>query len=177
MGLVKHLAKHTVKKLKKEISSMNIKGYSKLRKADVIKLIIKNKSRFPHLISDYKETKYEVKLPTDYSDKAFKEFLNKEVYNKSKRGTKKLPSKIDKTKVKKKWVSAKQKMKKKARRYRFNVNGKEFDQTNGKGTRIEEGPDGKPRKVNPSLWSVEANRIWSKLAASGQLSFSYKFKI
>ena len=40
---------HPVSVLKKEISKTNIKGYSKMKKAQVVDLMIKNKSRFSHI--------------------------------------------------------------------------------------------------------------------------------
>ena len=43
------LNSHTVVNLKKEISKTNIKGYSKLKKADVINLMLKHKDRFSHI--------------------------------------------------------------------------------------------------------------------------------
>ena len=43
------LESHTVTDLKKEISKTNIKGYSKMKKDDVIKLMLKNKERFNHI--------------------------------------------------------------------------------------------------------------------------------
>jgi len=51
------LNKMSVKALKKEISAHNklLKGYSKMKKADIIDLIIKNKSLFPHLFSEVKK--------------------------------------------------------------------------------------------------------------------------
>ena len=58
MSHKERLGKMSVKVLKKEISAHNklLKGYSKMKKADVIDLIIKNKSLFPHLFPN-KETK------------------------------------------------------------------------------------------------------------------------
>ena len=40
---------HPVSVLKKEISKTNVKGYSKLKKAEVVELMIKNKDRFSHI--------------------------------------------------------------------------------------------------------------------------------
>ena len=53
---------HSVSTLKKEISKHNLKGYSKLRKADVIKLMILNKDMFGHIVKREKTTK--AKTPT-----------------------------------------------------------------------------------------------------------------
>ena len=43
------LNSHPVSVLKKEISKTNIKGYSKMKKAEVIELMMKNKDRFSHI--------------------------------------------------------------------------------------------------------------------------------
>ena len=43
------LNSHPVKTLKSEISKTNIKGYSKLRKNEIIELMLKNKERFNHI--------------------------------------------------------------------------------------------------------------------------------
>ena len=40
---------HPVSVLKKEISKTNIKGYSKMKKAEVVELMMKNKSKFGHI--------------------------------------------------------------------------------------------------------------------------------
>ena len=48
------LHRYTLKVLKKEISKKNIKGYSKLRKKELIDLIMKNKSKFTHLMKKEK---------------------------------------------------------------------------------------------------------------------------
>ena len=58
MSHKERLGKMSVKVLKKEISAHNklLKGYSKMRKSDIIDLIIKNKSLFPHLFPN-KETR------------------------------------------------------------------------------------------------------------------------
>ena len=43
------LNSHPVAVLKQEISKTNIKGYSKMRKAEVVELMIKNKDKFSHI--------------------------------------------------------------------------------------------------------------------------------
>ena len=48
---------HSVSTLKKEISKHNIKGYSKMRKADIIKLMIFHKDMFGHIVKREKTTK------------------------------------------------------------------------------------------------------------------------
>ena len=43
------LKTYTLDELRKEISKTNIKGYSKLKKLDLIELMLKYKDRFKHL--------------------------------------------------------------------------------------------------------------------------------
>jgi hypothetical protein len=43
------LNSHSVTTLKKEISKTNVKGYSKMKKAEVVDLMMKNKERFAHI--------------------------------------------------------------------------------------------------------------------------------
>tara|TARA_R110001606_G_C15150340_1_gene625655 strand:- start:283 stop:591 length:309 start_codon:yes stop_codon:yes gene_type:complete len=43
------LNSHPVAVLKQEISKTNIKGYSKMRKAEVVELMLKNKDKFGHI--------------------------------------------------------------------------------------------------------------------------------
>lgn len=43
------LRSHPVSTLKKEISKTNVKGYSKMRKAEVVSLMIKHKEKFGHI--------------------------------------------------------------------------------------------------------------------------------
>tara|TARA_R110000765_G_scaffold127377_1_gene225419 strand:+ start:630 stop:941 length:312 start_codon:yes stop_codon:yes gene_type:complete len=43
------LNSHPVAMLKQEISKTNIRGYSRMRKAEVIELMIKNKERFSYI--------------------------------------------------------------------------------------------------------------------------------
>ena len=40
---------HPVSVLKKEIAKTNIKGYSKMKKAEVVNLMMKHKDRFTHI--------------------------------------------------------------------------------------------------------------------------------
>lgn len=47
--LKSRLQSHPVATLKKEISSTNIKGYSKMKKAEVVALMLKNKEKFDHI--------------------------------------------------------------------------------------------------------------------------------
>ena len=43
------LNSHPVSTLKKEISKANIKGYSKMKKPELVKLMLKNKEKFHHI--------------------------------------------------------------------------------------------------------------------------------
>ena len=43
------LNSHPVGNLRKEISKTNIKGYSKMKKAEIVELMMKNKERFSHI--------------------------------------------------------------------------------------------------------------------------------
>jgi len=43
------LNSHPITTLKKEISKTNIKGYSKMKKNEVVELMMKNKERFGHI--------------------------------------------------------------------------------------------------------------------------------
>jgi len=51
MGLAEDLRSLTVARLKKEVAAANIKGYSKMKKDELIKLMVKNAEKFQHLIS------------------------------------------------------------------------------------------------------------------------------
>ena len=53
------LESHAVTTLKKEISKTNIKGYSKMKKPEVVELMLKNKDRFHHIKMAEKKTKKE----------------------------------------------------------------------------------------------------------------------
>ena len=46
------LNRYTLKRLRSEVSKSNISNYSKLKKADLITLMIKNKERFQHLLKE-----------------------------------------------------------------------------------------------------------------------------
>tara|TARA_R110000823_G_scaffold134035_1_gene262785 strand:+ start:358 stop:1191 length:834 start_codon:yes stop_codon:yes gene_type:complete len=56
------LNSHPVATLKKEISKTNIKNYSKLKKAELVTLMIKHKERFTHIKKYEKSPKAEKKL-------------------------------------------------------------------------------------------------------------------
>lgn len=49
MDLKKRLESHPLTFLKKQISNTNIRGYSKLKKAELIQLMLKNKDRFDNI--------------------------------------------------------------------------------------------------------------------------------
>lgn len=50
MALTKEiLNSHPISTLKKEISKTNIKGYSKMKKDEIVELMMKNKERFGHI--------------------------------------------------------------------------------------------------------------------------------
>ena len=51
------LNSHTVKTLKSEISKTNIKGYSKLKKPELVALMLKHQERFVHIKAFVKTTK------------------------------------------------------------------------------------------------------------------------
>ena len=51
------LNSHSISTLKKEISKTNIKGYSKLKKSEVVDLMLKNKERFRHIKMNEKTKK------------------------------------------------------------------------------------------------------------------------
>jgi hypothetical protein len=57
------LNSHPISTLKKEISKTNIKGYSKMKKSEVVNLMLKNKERFGHIKMNEK-TKKSVANPT-----------------------------------------------------------------------------------------------------------------
>ncbi len=50
------LESHPIANLKKEISKTNIKGYSKMKKPEVVELMLKNKDRFHHIKKYVKPT-------------------------------------------------------------------------------------------------------------------------
>ena len=56
MLTVEHLKKYSVAVLKKEISKQNIKGYSKMKRGDLVALMIENGDKFKHLIGEETHT-------------------------------------------------------------------------------------------------------------------------
>jgi len=66
----KILNSHTITTLKKEISKTNIKGYSKMKKAEIISLIMKYPERFKHIrvaVKKLKITKKELLASDTYN--------------------------------------------------------------------------------------------------------------
>ena len=52
------LNSHPVSVLKKEISKSNIKGYSKMKKSEIVALMLKHKDKFSHIkMAEKKEKK------------------------------------------------------------------------------------------------------------------------
>ncbi len=51
------LKSHPVSNLKFEISKSNIKGYSKMKKAQIVELMLKNKEKFKHI--KYNQEKFD----------------------------------------------------------------------------------------------------------------------
>ncbi len=49
MDLKSRLESHSISTLRKEISKTNIKGYSKMKKAEVVALMLKHSDRFNHI--------------------------------------------------------------------------------------------------------------------------------
>ena len=47
-----HLKRYSVAVLKKEISAQNVKGYSKMKRADLVALILENQDKFMYLKED-----------------------------------------------------------------------------------------------------------------------------
>jgi hypothetical protein len=68
------LNSHPISTLKKEISKTNIKGYSKMKKAEVVDLMMKNKDRFSHI--QHAEKKQRVAKTKDVKPKAPKKKIN-----------------------------------------------------------------------------------------------------
>jgi len=58
------LRSHPVATLKKEISKTNVKGYSKMRKEEVVSLMLKHKTKFGH-IKFNSDKKFELKVKED----------------------------------------------------------------------------------------------------------------
>jgi len=169
MTHTERLNKMSVKALKKEIVAHNrlLRGYSRLRKADIIALIIKNKHLFKHLFPSTTSSKStstasstpSVSLPPPTPATA-KKALKKKIQKKKAPVTPKAaPVKKARTRV-----------------YRFRVNGKEFKKKNDTWARIIEVEGSFPIKQQPALWTAEANVMFGKLKRTGQLKFQHNIK-
>ncbi len=160
-GIMSHterLMKMSVKALKKEISNHNklLKGYSKMKKSDVVALIIKNRHLFKHLFPS---------TTSGASTQTHKE--------------KPPPPSVAKKKLKKVMSAKNAVMKPKTDRvriYRFRVNGKEYRKTNNTWSRIIEVKGGFPIRQAPHLWTKEATGLFNRLKKSGKLTFSHNIK-
>ena len=59
------LESHSVSVLKKEISKSNVKGYSKMKKSEIIELMLEHKEKFSHIkMAEKKERKKSEKKET-----------------------------------------------------------------------------------------------------------------
>ncbi len=164
MGHRERLSLMKVRDLKREISKQNIKGYSKMKKAEVISLIIKNKSRFSHLFPKTTSSGgTQTDKPKPPAPAVAKKALAKKVVKMKKKIT--LPG-----------TPATKKKEPRKRVYRFRVDGKEFKKTNDSWARIIENPGGLPIKQQPKLWSAAANQMYSKLRTRGLLKFKHNIK-
>ena len=78
------LNSHAVSTLKKEISKHNIKGYSKMKKADIIKLMIQHKDKFSHITKKEKiaKTKAKTQMKVQETIKKKPTITNKFYYKK-----------------------------------------------------------------------------------------------
>jgi len=169
MGHRERLSLMKVRDLKREISKQNIKGYSKMKKADVISLIIKNKNRFSHL---FPKTTSSGGTQTDKPKPPAPAVAKKALQ------AKQSAKKVIKLKKKITLPGTPNTKKKEPRKrvYRFRVDGKEFKKTNDSWARIIENPGGLPIKQQPKLWSASANLMYSKLRTRGLLKFSHNIK-
>ena len=59
------LKSYTIAELKKEISKQNIKGYSKMKKNEVIELMMQNKDKFSHITMKAKKERSEKQKAND----------------------------------------------------------------------------------------------------------------
>ena len=86
-NLKSHLQSMTVLALRKEISKQNVKGYSKLKKVDIINLMLKNSDKFIYLIKQEKE---QIETVEDKLKRA-KKLLKKKQKELKKKNTHKMP--------------------------------------------------------------------------------------
>ena len=86
MKLIDVLNKMKIKDLKKEISSQNIKGYSKLKKNELVKLMINREDRFKYLLLNNMNQKKELledKIKLKEAKDKMKNIINKKILIKS----------------------------------------------------------------------------------------------
>lgn len=76
MDLKIRLESHPVAILKKEISKTNVKGYSKMKKAEVVKLMMKHSDRFNHIQHSEKKEK-KAPAPKEEPKKKIKKIIKK----------------------------------------------------------------------------------------------------
>lgn len=88
---------HSVATLKGEIRKANIKGYSKMKKAELVDLMVKNKSKFSHIKMAEKKGNVRGKPapkaktpspPKDYSNKDFYDYVDARDNNRAGKATK-----------------------------------------------------------------------------------------
>ena len=169
MTHTERLNKMSVRALKQEIVKHNslTRGYSRLRKADIIKLIIKNKHLFKHLFPSTTSSKSTNTQSTSTSTTSTNTSNPKPPPPPPSQAKKKLA----------KVMSAKNKpMKEKKDRvriYRFRVNGKEFKRSDNVWSRMIEVKGGFPVRQKGHLWTAAANTMWNKLKKSGKLTFKH----
>ena len=165
MTHTERLNKMSVRALKKEIVAHNslLRGYSRLKKADIIALIIKNKHLFKHLFPSTSSTKSTNTTSTSTAPPPTPATAKKAL-KKAQAKTNPLVTEL---------IKAKQK---RTRIYRFRVNGKEFKKKNNTWARIIEVEGSFPIKQQPSLWTAEANVMFGKLKRTGQLKFKHNIK-
>jgi predicted ATP-dependent protease len=90
------LRSYSTKELKKEISATNIKGYSKMRREELIEFMVKHQERFKHLTLKVKPVKTVVK-----KEKAINKLPKKEAVKKVENQVVKKVEKMVKKEVKK----------------------------------------------------------------------------
>ena len=124
------LNSHPVANLKKEISKTNIKNYSKLKKAELVALMMKHKDRFDHIKKYEKNPKAEKKLKkstveVEKKTKAKPTMNQKELNAIMNKGGAKLP-KVEKKKKKKRLVIKPDNLKKAVGVSKYEANKMDF---------------------------------------------------
>jgi len=100
MDLKTRLESHPVSVLKKEISKTNVKGYSRMRKNEVVALMLKNKERFNHIPHAGKKEPVKRATVKKEEPKKVKKIIRKEEPKKVKKIIRKEEPKNDNDKVK-----------------------------------------------------------------------------